>query len=531
VFPLGVGVAALTRVVPPARRLVRRLFVPLAAQTAVLLAVVLLADDGILGRLHWGVGPWATELGLVAGLAAASAAAVAILARGRSDDGDRVLAGVFALTSAVSVMTFAGSRAIPGVGIAETFPYFLLPPLFAGTVAALAAGRWFPRAEGDALPVAFFAAGWGVTIGADVLWQPPLYGVGAGGLYAIGGAGVLDLVYLSGFLGLLGAWGTHRLLGRPLTPVGEAPGAGPSPSGQLRTAYVLVSDGEADASVRASAAAAQASALQAHRLLGTRASDPARPWFGLSVPGWVVSDQTNLESVARAGTRDLREAWRAYATARALVRLGEALGRPRFATIGERVAALTIDLALLGAVGAAVLFAVVVGTSGGLAGALNSPGFNAAIYGVIAVGFLYFVVAEVWFGATVGKWLLGIEVRDRALGPVGAIASLVRNAPLLPVLTLGALGLGLAIAVAQEGFPSSATFGGLGLPAGLLAIVSIGLFVLAGVGLSGSVGVVAIALTSERQRVGDLWAGTWVVRRLRAPSAPPSPPGPAARSA
>lgn len=527
VFPLGIAVVALGRVASPLRRWAAQLFAPLSVETATLLGVVVLADRGALHGLAraTGTSSWGVELGLVVGLAAAASALVAVWPGRGSDEGGAAVAGTFALTSGVLVLTFVGARAIPGVGIAESYPYYLLPPVLAGVVAVLLAPWLFEGAKAFALPVGFFAGGWGVVLGADVLWQPPLYGTGPAGVYAVGGAGVLDLVYLSGLLGLLGAWGTHRLLRRELTPVGAPlPPSPASPSRKLREAYVLVAEGAPGPSVTASAEAARASALQAQRLFGRPSSDPSRPWTGLPVPGWVISDQANLESVAQAGTTEPREALRSFATARALVRFGESLGRPRFASIVQRLAAFVVDVAILGAAGAAVFAAIVLSTRGGLVGALDSVAFNAAIYGLVGASLLYFAVAELVFAATVGKALVGIEVRDRSMGPIGGVASFVRNTPLLPVMTLYSVGLALGIAIALRGTSASGSLAGLGLPAGTIALLSIGAVVLAGVGLAGAVGVATMALTSERQRVGDLWAGTWVVRRLRRalPSSPPA---------
>jgi len=532
-FPLAVGVLALGRVAPPLRRSAVRLFVPLIALTTLLLAVVLEADAGHLAGVaaRLGATAWETELLLVVIVATAFTASVVGLSARSPEPDARSLGGIFALTSGVLVLTFAGAQAIPGVGISEAFPYFLLPPVSVGIVAVLLAGTLFPGREAFALPVAFLAASWGVVLGADILWQPPLYGSGPGGLYAVGGAGVLDLVYLSGFLGLLGAWGAYRLLGRSLAPVGAslAP-APPRPTARLREAYARGVEGSLGASLTASASAARSSALQAQRLLGRPLPEPSRPWDGLGVPGWVVSDQANLDSIARSGTTEPREASRAYVTARALVRLGEAIGRPRFASIAQRLAAFAVDAALLGAVGSAVFAAIAVATPGGLVALLSSAAFNAAIYGFVALALVYFALAELWVGATLGKQLLGIEVRDRALGSVGGVAAFVRNAPLLPVMTLYSVGLSIAIAIAMRGIAPGANLPGLGIAANAVAIVSVGLVVAAGVGLAGAVGVAAMAATAERQRVGDLWAGTWVVRRLTAPAAPAPAAATAVRS-
>jgi uncharacterized RDD family membrane protein YckC len=533
-FPLGVGLAGLGRVASPLRRWLTPFVVPLVGTTAVLLGVVLAADAGALAgpahALH--VGTWPLELGLVAaGVTVAFVLVLVASARNPTSAG-RSLGAVFGLTGLVMLLTFAGATAIPGVGIAETFPFFLLPPAAAGVGAVLLAPQIFPRQEGLALPVAFFAAGWGVVLGADVLWEPPLYTSGPAGLYAIGGAGVLDLVYLSAFLGLIAAWGTHRLLRRGYAPVGGALPSGPAnPTRRLREAFALLGDGAPAPSIAASSDAARAAGVQAQRLVGPGPGDAARPWAGLAVPGWVVSDQANLDSVGRAGSTVPQEAARAYVTARALVRLGASLSRPRFASIAQRLGAFAIDLVVLGAGGAAVFVGLVLVTPGGLNGALGSVPFNAAIYGFVAVALLYFALFELAFGATVGKRLLAIEVRDRSLGPVDGLGSFVRNTPLLPVVTLYALGLAVSIAIALRGFPSGATFSAFGLSAGALAIVSLSLVVLAGIGLSGAVGVAVMAMTAERQRLGDLWAGTWVVRRVKAPAIPASVAVPAGPSA
>jgi uncharacterized membrane protein/uncharacterized RDD family membrane protein YckC len=530
VFPLGVAVLALGRIETPLRGWVSRLFVPLAAETAVLLAAVLLADagslDGVAAAL--GASPGTAETLVVAGVAGVFVA-VALAGPLRRAAGTAPR-GLFALTSGVLVLTFAGSSAIPGVGIAESFPYYLLPPFGAGVVAGLLASRIFPGREALALPAGFFAGGWGVVLGADVLRQPPLYASGPAGLYAIGGAGVLDLVYLSGFLGLLGAWETHRLFGRRYEALGPPlPAEAPNPVRRLREALLFLGDGSAAASIRASAGAAHAAGAQAQRLLGRGEGSPTSPWLGLGVPGWVVSDQANLDSLARAGSDDVREAARALVTARALVRLGTALGRSRFASIAQRLAAFAIDLAALGAAAAAVFAAIVLATPGGLNGALASVPFNAAIYGFVAVALVYFAVCERTTGATLGKSIVGIEVRDRALRPADGLASFVRNAPLLPPVTLFALGLAIAVAVGMRG-PPSGTLSGLGLSAGTLALVSLAAVVLVGVALAGAVGVAVMAVTDDRQRVGDLWAGTWVVRRATPRPSPSAPGGPVGRS-
>ncbi len=529
-FPLAVGLLTLERWAPPFGRSAARLLVLLGIEGAVLLALVLPWSapiaSGAGSALRVGTG--GGEI-VVVTLAAAAlvAGALATLDRAHEASG-RAVAAAFGLTSAVLVLTFAGARAIPGLGIVEEFPYFLLPPVLGGLAAAAVAPVLFPQCEGFALPLAFLTTGWGVTLGADLLRQPPLYGHGAPGLYVIGGAGVLDLVYLSGFVGLLGAYAVHALLRRSFAPIGEprAPPP-PSPTGRLREAFGHGVEGRIPASLEASASAARAAALQARRLRGEVEPTAIRPWAGLPVPGWVVSDQANLESVARSGTTDPREALRAWTTARWLVLLGRDLGRGRFATISQRLGAIAVDLALLVGVATAVFAALVARTPGSLSDVLGNVAFNGAIYGFVAASLLYFAVAEAWTGTTVGKYLVGIEVRDRALRRLDGTAALLRNTPLLPALTLIALGLGVAVAIALRGIaPAGTELAGISVLAGTLALIALGGVVVGGVGLAAIVGIVVIAGTAERQRVGDLWAGSWVVRRLSRTSPRPGPGAP-----
>ena len=544
-FPLFVGARAFGRAAPPIGRSLLRVLVFLAVEGAVLLLLVLPPGGPVVGVVAaWGV-PWDTALVLVVLLASVAWTVLALAlflprtrpsspadsAAGRSD---RAVAFALCLTTGVLASTYAASSAVPGVGIVEPFPLFLLPPLAAGFAAALLASRVFPGEEEFSLPVAYFATTFGVLLGADLLRQPPLYGSGPAGLYTIGGAGVLDLVYLSGLLALAAAYLGHRALGRRVSiDAGRAAPGAPTPIGRLGQAFRAGVYGQLNDSLRASAESAREAAGQARRLLEVPDAPAERPWQGLPVPGWVVSDQANLEAVARDGTADGREGFRAWLTARWLVYLGRDLSGRRFGSVRARAVAYLIDLALVTGPAALVWALVAFATPGDLTDLLTSVPFNAAIYGFIAVAFLYTVVAETLTGTSLGKHVLGLVVRDRKLRSPGFMAALVRNVSLLPTLTV--IGIGGALAVAfglKSGLLGSVTVAGIPFSGGVLATVGVIVFVVGGVGLFGALGVLVIVSTSERQRLGDLLAGTWVVRApsgpLRAPgaapSAPPSPP-------
>ncbi|MFY9717335.1 MAG: RDD family protein [Thermoplasmata archaeon] len=530
-FPLVVGAFALRRSAPPAVRTLVRLIGYVGIEAAAMLFVVLPVSRSAVARLGvaTGLGTAGASVLLVGIIGLAVCAVAALSALGSSDRTDPRVGLLLGVTTGVLLLTFAGSSAIPGVGIVESYPYYLLPPIAAGIAAGLLAPRYFPGEEGFALPSALLAGTLGVLIGADLLREPPLYGHGAGGLYVVGGAGVLDLVYLSGLLALGGAFVVHVASGRGWSPIGAPLPAPPaSPGRQLQEAYRAGVAGDLATSLRTSVAAARSAADQVRTLFGAAPGTDDRPWEHLPVPGWLVSDHANLEQVASSGTTDPREGYRAWLTARWLVVAGRQLAIRRFASIGERTAAFALDL-LLVTVPALLVFGVIIrSTPGGFDAVASSLAFNTAIVGFIAVALLYFALAEAYTGTTVGKAALGIVVRDRSLERPDGLSALVRNLPLAPILTLIAIGGGVALAIVVKGAGAGTTpILGVDIPSGLFAGVGIFAFVAIGVVLLGSFGVLAIALTLERQRVGDLWAGTWVVREGNEPTAP-APPVPAA---
>ena len=366
-----------------------------------------------------------------------------------------------------------------------------------------------------------------MLIGADVLRQPPLYGVSAAGVYAIGGAGILDLVYLSGLLAFGTAYAAHRAMGRSLAPpTAVTSAAGPGPTARLAKAFRDGVFGRIDDSLKGSALAGREAAERARLLLDAPPAPEDRPWQGLPVPGWVVSDEANLAAAARAGTSDGREGYRGWATARWLVQIGRDLSVRRFASIGHRAIAFGIDLAVVLAPATAIWVALVLRLPGTIVDVASSDAFNVAAYGFIAVSFLYFVLAETLGGRTVGKALLGLSVRDRKLRPPEFLGALLRNVSLLPLLTV--IGLGVPVALLfllKSGTGLSISLAGVPIPGGVFAFVSVLAFVLGGVGILGTFGILVISVTGERQRLGDVIAGTWVVRTATATPPAGATPG------
>jgi uncharacterized RDD family membrane protein YckC len=437
---------------------------------------------------------------------------------------------LFALTLAALVYTFHTTESLPGYGIASVLPWYLVAPAGLG-VASVALARpllGLPRSAG--LAVAYATATFGVLVGADVLREPPLYG-GAASLLAIGGAGLVDLLYLTGLLAVVVAYVTFWALERaepwPRPAVARFPGpaARPalSPSGWLRAALRQLARNDPAGSVRASLEAARSALGHARGLRGLRAGEgAATDWNALAVPAWVASDYANLEALAtRAAPVDRRDAERALVAARLLVRLARDTGSDIFASAPARMFAFAIDLAIVTAPAVAVWVAIALWFPGSALQVLGSLPFATAVVAFGAYAFLLFVFWDLR-GGTPGKRWRRLAVVDRAMRRPSLAREFVRDAPkILPLSVIAYAVAPALVLLVRAGAPV-----GFATPAALGAVFTGGALLAVGAGalaLIAAVSAVAIAGTAERQRLGDYLAGTWVVRRRPTPAPPPGP--------
>jgi uncharacterized membrane protein len=529
VVPVLLSVLFLYRVLGRRRPALSAFLGLLAAETAVLFALVVILPSGLVVGLAalavivaFPLGLWAAG-GREAGTAAPSVAA-------------RILP-IFALTSAILYATFLTTVAESGSGIESTFPFYLLAPIGGGFLAAVVAVRWMGNNGPAGLPVAYATTTFGVLLGADVLRQPPLYGAGGPVLYSIGGAGLGDLLYLSGLISAATAYVLYRLV-RPRATAREPDSIGAeatpaTPSGLLHRAQLLSGEGRTGRSVRTSADAARSAAEQARQLRGDPPARPDRPWEGVPVPPWIEADHENLEALAAGDPTDPRDADRAWVTANGILRAAADAGRPRYPSLLRRSAAFGIDLGITVAPALLLWAAIVRTTPGTITSLVNSVTFNASVFGYASYGFLYFALAEGLFGTTVGKYVLGLAVSDRAIQRPGPLSVLLRNIPkLLPLTVVGVAGaLGMVVLIRGSITAGAAAAGGSAAPLHQAAqLLTIGGLVALGLGVCAAASWVAIYLSRERQRVGDYVAGTWVIFRA-APKAPAPPTAQPARSA
>ena len=494
-----------------------------AVESAVQFAVVVLT-----------AGPWPPAL--VVG-AAGGAVVFAALALPRWLPRPVALRGFtfVALVSVAIPMTFLTSATVPGVGIVSSFPFYLIGPWIVGLGAVWTAATVWQAAPYRGLGVGYGTATLGTLVGADVLREPPLYS-GSGALLAIGGAGVLDLVYFSGLMALGAGLLVIALRYRGSVAGLPAPSAATIPPEQaLQSAASRLASGDTAGAVRESVAASQGAGERVRSILQVPpASQPAAVWDGLPVAPYVVNDYRNLVASQEEPSPTSREAFRSLAMAGQFVRLGRDLSRLRFAAPGPRGWAAAVDVALVTLPAVVLWIYLSLALPGSLDTILGGLAFNLAVFAYVGFATLYFVLGDTVFGTTLGKALMHLTVTDRTLARPTLLQSFIRESPKAVVLfIIGDFG-GPAILFLARSNNSSLNTLGIQLAVTGAVLLAIVIVCLAG---ALAIGGAQVVRDSERQRLGDRWASTWVLDRRQvtpawgatrttAPTAPgPVPPG------
>ena len=100
-----------------------------------------------------------------------------------------------------TIITFFVTYPNPSKGIVSPFPYWLLPVFVASIASVLMLWKNFQQAA----PLAYISGSFGVLIGADFLHLPELlsYNIGRETPAVIGGANVVDMIYITGILAVI----------------------------------------------------------------------------------------------------------------------------------------------------------------------------------------------------------------------------------------------------------------------------------------------------------------------------------------
>ncbi len=333
-------------------------------------------------------------------------------------------------TAVVALISYHFSRIEPGVGIVSEFPYYFLPAMGALFI-ALGIGLSIGKDEKFQIPLAYSVGVLGTLIGADFVRIPELVEIGV--LGSFGGAGAMDLVYLSGLIASI-----------PLILANYLKWDYSLPKDPIVRAKKLMKEGEHSKS-RAQVIRGVRLELKKAKKLVNRNINPmffdrcrtaSEIFRKLGFGPEAVKDYITLRK-EKYGT-DLREIKKDILTG-VLLRDGIRLRvSDSYTSLSKRFIAYITDLILI-SIPFIIFFIYLFSTqlSNGQAIYISEPVILAIISLGTSIQFLYFTLTEWYFGTTIGKALLGLKVLDDDFEPIGFVESAARNSGRYADIILG----------------------------------------------------------------------------------------------
>ena len=325
----------------------------------------------------------------------------------------------------ISLITWWVSYIIPDLGIASDFPFYILP----GGFAALMAVVIYFGDIAKAAPFAYISATLGTLIGADISRIPILFremGTFAG---SIGGAGPLDMVFLSGLIAIsltfLFAPRRLRALAREKSWM--------KLSERKKESLMESADAALDEKRFADAVHLTVDAVNEKiTALGKRtgaAGDTQTIIEKLGVHPYKAGDYRMLSGLSAQNDFPEDGARRAVKAAKLLIQELERVENRLYATTLQRVSAFLIDAMILMAV---ILPPVIIGISNynnfSVKGVISiDPRFIAILMLAWSSQLIYFTVCEWLWGQSLGKRILKIMVVSEEQTRCGFVQIFTRN--------------------------------------------------------------------------------------------------------
>ncbi len=313
----------------------------------------------------------------------------------------------------ISVLAFYITRFEPTMGIVAEFPYFLMPSALGIGLAFV-----FERMGETRIPYAYSVSVLGTLIGADLVRIPLLVQEGVFG--SIGGAGAMDLVYLSGLMAavpLVAFYYFRYPKTRAEDPMDES--------------RKMLRSGHYKESIDNSIYSVDRELKKASRLVNR----DKLPWLGLNpdidvmvmlgLHPMIIGDYTNLLKARLSITPTA--AYKAFYTSKLLQKAIKTGINEKYTSMKRRMAAYIIDVLFTTVPIILAIFYLFISVPTYTEVYQYSSLFLALISLLISIQFIYFTIAEWLFGTTIGKALLGLRVVSDDFHKLNFIQSAARN--------------------------------------------------------------------------------------------------------
>ncbi len=322
--------------------------------------------------------------------------------------------GVVVGIGAVSAVAYYVTSFEPSLGIIAEFPEFLYPSLLAIPLALV-----FERDAFSRIPYAYTVAVMGNLIGADIVRIPMLIDVGIFG--SIGGAGAMDLVYLSGLIASIPVI-TYYYFKYPYSYAKEP----------LDESLKDLRKGEVKRSFQHSVIAVKKIIHDAKRLIYRRSTNIDRQFSSdvdvlrtLGLHPYVIRDYMKLSKGNPRPT--LQEAHKGFFTSRLLINSIKDKLKDNYNSLGARIAAYIIDVIIITLPLILLLLYLYFRIDVLMEPFYSSSLFLAILTLLISIQFIYFTLVEWYFGTSIGKRVMGLWVVSDDFSDITFTQSAARN--------------------------------------------------------------------------------------------------------
>lgn len=317
-------------------------------------------------------------------------------------------------TGIISAVAFFITDFRPDMGIVAEFPQFLLPSLLSIVFAFI-----FESQAETRIPFAYTTAVLGNLIGADIVRIPML--VNEGILGSIGGAGAMDLVYLSGLIAavpLIAFYYRSYPLGNHGTLLDDSLNA--------------MREGRLIQSIKYSQKAVDENIKKVWNLMKMRGEvgygDRFSPEMVLSYLGFHNYAISDYKKMKKRGYRPMKkDAHKVFVTARYLKTSINDKINDYYNSLSKRIFAYLIDLLIIFVPFLAIIILIYTRNSI-ILDMIRSYSYLLAVFSLmISIQFIYFTLLEWKFGTSLGKKLMGLRVVSDDMQDITFIQSATRN--------------------------------------------------------------------------------------------------------
>ena len=312
----------------------------------------------------------------------------------------------------IAASSFYLTRYEPNLGIVAEFPQYLIP-----SGIAIALGFILERDIERKIPFAYVSSVIGVLIGADLVRIPML--VNEGVLGSIGGAGAMDLVYLSGLIAAI-----------PLIMIYYSKQNYSRSSNIIKECRKMLDNKEYPSNITFCKNVVEYELLKSVRII-SRLKNLSNNHIRmtrenilqyLGIHPYIIRDYRKLKDMKNISKKQSRKSLiTSYLLSNAInKRLNEL-----FTSLGNRIAAYIVDLTLL--LAPFLVFFLYVFPRYQYVQNISFPIIVAIVSLGISIQFIYFTITEWYFGASLGKMILGLEVVSDDFSDMSFIQSAARN--------------------------------------------------------------------------------------------------------